>query len=140
MSKRAAALTNPQEKTECGAASNTVENAVQQSSSCRCHWVFLITNFEPAVKTNSYVGSGEDPQQQLQERQIGDLPTARFDSAAWRLEMIIGPFSKIEAVQTRDTWTTSSRGIESRRQTGIKLYSQAWRKDNTIKLYDVEAK
>jgi hypothetical protein len=83
-------------------------------------WVFLVTNFEPSVKTNSFVGVSDDPVVSLAAKRA-QKPLANNES--WRLEIVIGPFTAAAAAACGDSWRTMSRGISSRRRKGYELHA-----------------
>ena len=98
-------------------------------------WVYLFTNLEPCVKTNSFVGIAQNPLDELQKRHEDNTETSEWrtnatvtsdkGSKGWRLELVLGPFSNKAGAQTiRDTWRKRSRGIVSRRKAGMKIWRE----------------
>ena len=99
-------------------------------------FVYLITNFDPTVKTNSFVGVSTDPEVSLTNQHT----TSKMQSGvnAWRLELVIGPCpSKQDSEMLRDAWTAKSRGITSRRNTGKKLFADYAAKWKDLRCFDV---
>jgi hypothetical protein len=84
--------------------------------------VYLITNFEPSVKTNSFVGVSTDPVAAVAER-CRPRGVSGGANESWRLELVFGPLSAVQAEASRDTWRATSRGIASRRRTGYRLFA-----------------
>lgn len=100
-------------------------------------YVYLKTNFDPTVKTNSFVGVSADPVQELKKSQSkrSKLQSSRH---TWRLELVLGPYTdRAEADDTREKWTASSRGIKSRRATGLQLFAEKQKQNNTLRCFDV---
>ena len=101
-------------------------------------FVYLITNFDPTVKTNSYVGVATDPERALVMQRAS--AKIQSDTNSWRLELVVGPCpSQNEAEQLRDEWTAKSRGITSRRNTGKKLFVERARDWQGLRCFDVVA-
>lgn len=101
-------------------------------------FVYLITNFDPTVKTNSFVGVAQDPEADLNSQHY----TAKAQSGVnpWRLEIVIGPCPSQEASESlRDVWTARSRGITSRRNTGKRLFCEHAVRWDGLRCFDVVA-
>jgi|TARA_B110000902_G_scaffold33260_1_gene35460 hypothetical protein len=94
----------------------------------RQHWLYLCTNFNPSIKTNSCVATSSNP--------VADVQRAKRPAAAakpaggclpsgdWRLELVMGPFpSRKAADKLKKQWRKNSRGITSRRREGYKLFA-----------------
>lgn len=101
-------------------------------------WVYLITNFQPNVKTNSYVGVSTDPLADLTQHQSGAISLTRVSAASWRMELILGPMVREKSDEIRSLWTSKSRGIESRRSKGLRLHKALREEDQNSRCYDVE--
>ena len=99
-------------------------------------FVYLITNFDPTVKTNSFVGVSTDPEVALANQHTSSK--IQTTANAWRLELVIGPCpSKHDGEVLRDAWTAKSRGITSRRNTGIKLFADRAAVWQNVRCFDV---
>lgn len=89
------------------------------------YWCYLMVNFQPEQKINTYIGKTKDPPKKVEEhnqRKAKGQKTTKAAAPYWSLEMIIGPFNdKGSAIEFRDKWKQKSRGIQSRRQRGLDL-------------------
>jgi hypothetical protein len=83
-------------------------------------WLYLCTNLDPSIKTNSRVALSADP-----ERAVSAAQRPAAQVGGWRLDLVIGPVgSRSAGERLVKSWRHSSRGIASRRKEGYKLFAQ----------------
>ena len=110
------------------------------------HWLYLCTNFNPSIKTNSCVATSRDPvadvQQAATPAAAAKQAPGRLQSGDWQLEIVMGPFaSRTAAEKLKKQWRNKSRGITSRRREGYKLFERLRaRRGAEIRLYDAAMK
>jgi hypothetical protein len=106
-------------------------------------WVYLCTNFNPSMKTNSCVALGEDPVDAVERAGATADAGQRgaLKAGDWRLEIVIGPFAKKATVdRLAKKWRNSSRGITSRRKEGYKMFARlaAGRRHARVEIFDAD--
>lgn len=57
-------------------------------------------------------------------------------NGSWEIELIIGPFSESDADDFAKSWTSKSRGIDSRRTRGLDIFQERLQTDPNLKCYN----
>lgn len=85
---------------------------------------YLVKQLGGFSKNEANIKMAENPYYDMGSHYVGDAndKTAKLGKGFWQIEMIVGPLdSEQEADQVRQNWLSTSRGLPSRRERGIKI-------------------
>ena len=95
-------------------------------TNCVPKWFsFLMVNFKPQQKINTFIGFGRNPPKKVEKYNAGrgkESKVTKKGAPLWMLHVIVGPFeNEDDAKDFADCWKENSRGIPSRTERGRKL-------------------
>ncbi len=103
------------------------ENEEEEEMSSKW-WCYLLINFKPYEKINTFIDESMYPDIMVNEHNKGKVKGTKSTKSAaghWELDMIIGPFPNEEDAQKfTKQWKNNSRGIPSRQNRGIELSNE----------------
>jgi hypothetical protein len=97
---------------------NTADSDTSKSDSTP-HYCYLMTNLKLASKITTHINTTTNPPIDFIAKNV--QRHGKFKSIQWTLEMIIGPFTKDEAMRFKKEWQKLARGPPNRRDMGMRL-------------------
>ncbi len=116
-----------------------------QNNEERWWWCYMMVNFMPDQKINTFICESQHPNTTVDEHNHGNVKGSKSTKSAagnWILDMIIGPFdTRQDSMEFAKTWRKNSRGIPSRKRRGRDLAKESnktcWDRDFDVKQQQV---